>query len=74
MRRRRWGDRAERRLVAGARTSSFCSAGGCVGVSETPHGGFAVVDTKNGSVLRFTRGEWVEFVAGVKNNEFDAEG
>ena len=53
--------------------SSFCHAGGCVGVASLPDGGRAVRDTKasDGPVLRFTPAEWRAFVAGVRNGEFD---
>ena len=53
------------------RTSSFCTDGGCVGVVLDDE--VTVVDTKTatGPELRFTRAEWVAFVAGVKNGEFD---
>lgn len=56
------------------RISSFCSDGGCVGVVlDDPDSAVTVVDTKlaGGPELRFTRAEWVAFVAGVKNGEFD---
>ena len=54
------------------RRSSFCSDGKCVGVAAGT-GGVALVDTKDLSLapLHFTRAEWVSFVLGVKNGEFD---
>ena len=56
------------------RTSSFCSDGGCVGVTLEAEA-VAVVDTKQpgAAPLRFTRAEWAAFVAGVKNGEFDLD-
>lgn len=56
------------------RVSSFCSGGGCVEVGRLPGGGVAVRDAKDperAAALEFTREEWVAFVAGVKNGEFD---
>jgi hypothetical protein len=54
-------------------TSSFCTDGGCVGITMEPHGEVWVVDTKRGDgpALRFTSAEWAAFVAGVKAGEFD---
>jgi hypothetical protein len=53
-------------------TSSFCSAGTCVGVAVTSDR-VTVVDTKavDGPNLSFTADEWSAFVAGVKAGEFD---
>jgi Domain of unknown function (DUF397) len=54
------------------RTSSRCSAGGCVEVASLPDGGAVVRDTKDRTVgLMFDGQEWADFVAGVKNGEFD---
>ncbi|HEY6424197.1 MAG TPA: DUF397 domain-containing protein [Pseudonocardiaceae bacterium] len=55
------------------RTSSLCSKGGCVEVAALPNGGAAVRDTKNRTrePLMFDGQEWADFVAGVKNGEFD---
>lgn len=53
--------------------SSFSYANGdCVEVTAAD-GGVLVRDSKNPSrpALRFTRGEWEAFIAGVKNAEFD---
>jgi hypothetical protein len=55
------------------RTSSRCTGGGCVEVAPLPDGG-AVVRSTNDRVrepLTFDRQEWVDFVSGVKNGEFD---
>ncbi len=54
------------------RTSSRCSKGECVEVAPLPGGGAAVRDTKDRAVtLVFDAGEWADFVAGVRNGEFD---
>lgn len=48
--------------------------GGRVEIDALPDGGVSVregVDGPEGPVLTFTREEWVAFVAGVKNGEFD---
>jgi hypothetical protein len=48
------------------------AAGHCVEVAEMPATVF-VRDSKNvsGPVLRFAAPEWADFVAGVRNGEFD---
>jgi hypothetical protein len=54
------------------RTSSRCTAGGCVEVASLPDGGAVVRDTKDRTVgLMFDGQEWADFVSGVKNGEFD---
>lgn len=55
------------------RTSSRCSKGGCVEVAPLPDGGAVVRDAKDRSreALVFDALEWADFVAGVKNGEFD---
>lgn len=54
------------------RTSSRCGTGGCVEVAPLPDGGAVVRDTKDRTVgLMFDGQEWADFVAGVKNGEFD---
>jgi hypothetical protein len=57
------------------RTSSRCTTGGCVEVAPLPDGGAVVRDTKDRArePLTFDRQEWVDFVSGVKNGEFDFE-
>ena len=52
------------------------SNGNCVEVAQLPGGQVGVRDSKDpdGPVLRFTRGEWSAFVAGVRAGEFDDEG
>jgi hypothetical protein len=57
------------------RTSSRCSGGGCVEVAPLPDGGAVVRGSKDRSSapLIFDRQEWVDFVSGVKNGEFDFE-
>jgi hypothetical protein len=54
------------------RKSSYSGANGCVEVALTADV-IGVRDTKaqDGPVLRFTPEEWVAFVAGVRNGEFD---
>ncbi|RZT83500.1 uncharacterized protein DUF397 [Pseudonocardia sediminis] len=54
------------------RISSFCAAGGCVAVAPAEDGVLirsSRVD--DGPVLAFTQEEWVAFLAGVRNGEFD---
>jgi uncharacterized protein DUF397 len=55
------------------RRSSRCSKGGCVEVAPLPNGGAVVRDSKdrNREPLMFDGPEWGDFVAGVKNGEFD---
>jgi hypothetical protein len=55
------------------RKSSRCTTGGCVEVAPLPDGGAVVRDTKdhNREPLTFDRQEWIDFVSGVKNGEFD---
>ncbi len=54
------------------RVSSRCTAGGCVEVAPLPDGGAVVRGTKDRAVgLMFDGQEWADFVAGVKNGEFD---
>ena len=55
------------------RTSSRCGPGGCVEVAPLPDGGAVVRDTKDSTreVLMFDGQEWADFVAGVKDGEFD---
>jgi hypothetical protein len=59
----------------GYRMSSRCTGGGCVEVAPLPDGGAAVRDTKDRArePFMFDRQEWVDFVSGVKNGEFDFE-
>lgn len=53
-------------------TSSFCGTGGCVEVASLADG-VALRDSKDRSKPAhvFTSTEWRDFVAGVKNGEFD---
>lgn len=53
--------------------SSSCSFGNCVEVGRMPAGGVAVRDSKDreNGPLFFAADEWSDFVAGVKNAEFD---
>ncbi len=58
------------------RKSSRCTTGGCVEVAPLPDGGAVVRDTKDRKrePLTFDRQEWLDFVSGVKNGEFDFKG
>ncbi len=54
--------------------SSFCTAGGCVEVGQSPDGSVIVRDSKDAEravSLAFTSEEWTAFVKGVKAGEFD---
>lgn len=53
--------------------SRACSADGCVEVAHLADGGVAIRDSKNTDLPAhvFDREEWVAFLAGVKNGEFD---
>ena len=53
--------------------SQRCSADGCVEVADLPGGQVALRDSKNVSQAAhvFSREEWVAFIAGVKDGEFD---
>lgn len=58
------------------RKSSFCNgASACVEVTDLPDGGVAVRDSKDprGGALKFTKGEWRVFLAGVRDGQFDVE-
>ena len=60
-------------LIEGWFKSSFSGqTGDCVEV-EVRRDGIAVRDSKDpdGPVLRFTRGEWIAFLAGARVGEFD---
>lgn len=49
------------------------SGGSCVEALRLEDGDVVVRDSKNpeGGVLRYTPAEWVAFIAGVKDGEFD---
>jgi hypothetical protein len=49
------------------------SSGNCVEVADNLPGVVAVRDSKDrtGPVLTFTPGEWMAFIGGVKDGEFD---
>lgn len=51
-------------------TSSFCLGGECVAVAATSEG-VVVRSTTTGAEVGFSDSEWVAFVAGVRNAEFD---
>jgi hypothetical protein len=55
-------------------TSSYSQSGGeCVEAAFLPDGGVALRQSTDpdGSVLLYTRGEWVAFLKGAKDGEFD---
>jgi hypothetical protein len=55
------------------RKAKASESNGCVEVAPLPNGGVAVRDSKNerGPVLSFSRHEWVSFLDGMANGEFD---
>ncbi|MBS2966572.1 DUF397 domain-containing protein [Actinocrinis puniceicyclus] len=54
-------------------TRSGGQGGACVEVADLPDGGVAVRDSKDpdGPKLVFTGPEWLAFIGGVKDGEFD---
>jgi len=51
--------------------STFSGGSNCVGVS-IENGKISLVNTKEGqTIVTFNNAEWIAFVQGVKNNEFD---
>jgi hypothetical protein len=54
------------------RRSSRCDSGACVEVASIGDE-FAVRDSKvsNSAVLRFSRAQWSDFVAGVRAGDYD---
>lgn len=50
--------------------------GNCIEVAQLPGGQVGVRDSKNpdGPIVRFTRGAWSAFVAGVRASEFNNQG
>jgi hypothetical protein len=53
-------------------TSSFCSVGTCVSVAHTDNTVMVRHSAHpDGTVLAFSREEWVEFLSGVRAGEFD---
>jgi hypothetical protein len=57
------------------RSSSYCNGGSCVAVAMSADGAVLVRDQKDTAQqpLAFTRSEWVAFIKGVRNSEFDVE-
>ncbi len=53
--------------------STFCCNGGCVEVQLLKEGNIALRDSKNTTKEshEFTPNEWIAFLAGVRNGEFD---
>jgi Domain of unknown function (DUF397) len=58
------------------KSSLSFSNSNCVEVADLPDGRIGVRHSKDaeGSVLRFTPGEWHAFLGGVRNGEFDSFG
>jgi|Tabmets5t2r1_1033131.scaffolds.fasta_scaffold76913_1 hypothetical protein len=56
------------------RRSSFCSQNSCVEIALMD-GWVALRDSKvrQGPVLRFSKAEWTDFLAGACNGEFDPQ-
>lgn len=53
--------------------SSKCSDGTCVEVGHDAHGMILVRNNQApADIVSFTQDEWVAFIAGVRNGEFDA--
>ncbi len=51
--------------------SSFSGASNCVGVAMEKNK-ISVINTKEKkTIVEFSKEEWIAFVKGVKNNEFD---
>lgn len=56
----------------GFQRSSFCNFGNCPEIKILPDGSVLFRDSQLPEVaLVFNRREWSEFIAGVKNGEFD---
>ena len=51
------------------RRSSLCANASCVEVAVT--GGLVLVRDSKGRTLEFQASEWMEFLAGASNQEFD---
>jgi hypothetical protein len=58
------------------KSSLSLANGNCVEVADLPGGGVGVRNSRDpgGLVLRFTPGEWIAFLGGVRNGEFDSFG
>jgi hypothetical protein len=58
-------------MEAGWNKSSFCATSTCVQVGLTTTGCVMVTGTDSSEVLLFDEDEWIAFIKGVKNGEFD---
>lgn len=67
------GPRAARKPLWFKSSLSYAN-GNCVEVAGLPGGEIGVRNSRDrsGAVLRFTSDEWVAFLGGVRNGEFDA--
>jgi hypothetical protein len=70
------GDPAERPGPNWVKSSLSFSNGNCVEVASLPDDQIGVRNSRDaeGAVLRFTSDEWVAFLGGVRNGEFDRFG
>ncbi|WP_459549966.1 DUF397 domain-containing protein [Nocardia sp. X0981] len=57
------------------RKSSFTNPETCVEVAKTTTGNFLVRNSNspNSGTVEFTDAEWIAFIKGVKNGEFDPD-
>ena len=55
------------------RRSTYCHTGSCVEVAPMTDGRIAVRDSKNPAIepMAFSRDEWIAFVRGVQDNQFN---
>jgi len=55
------------------RKADGCDSGTCVEVNRDVQGQVLIRDSKDqdGPILIFTNEEWITFIGGVKNGEFD---
>ncbi len=53
-------------------TSSACNRQACVVVQVLPDGWIGMSGSVDGQWVSYSRSEWVAFIAGVKQGDFDA--